>query len=164
MAPIQDDNQQNTLMVTQDGLLEMQKELEERITKQTEIATEIDEARQLGDLRENEPYQNAMQKKEINDARIEELEYMISVAQVVDGDHDGVVGIGSKVTIISGSSKREKQVTIVGREAAQEADPTEGKVSIDSPVGSALIGHVAGDKVEVDLPVGSVTYTIKEVA
>lgn len=159
-----DDNQQNTLMVTSSGLEEMKKELQDRIQKQTEIATEIDEARQLGDLRENEPYQNAMQKKEINDARIEELEYMISIAQVVEGDHDGLVGIGSKVTIESSATKKDKVVTIVGREAAQEADPREGKVSIDSPIGSALIGHEVGDKVEVELPVGTVAYKIKKVA
>lgn len=154
----------DSLMVTASGMEEMLAEIEERKQKQIEIAKEIDEARRLGDLKENAPYQEAMQKKEINDARLEELEYKASIAQVVESGDNGIVGVGSVVEIESVKNSRTKTVTLVGRQAAQEADPREGKVSIDSPIGSALMGKKKGDEVEVDLPIGAVTYRIKKVA
>ena len=153
-----------SVQLTQAGLDELVQELADRKQKQLEIASEIQEAKELGDLKENEPYAEAMKKKEINDARIDELEYVISKAQVVESSAKGIAGIGSTVEIQRVGSKAIKTIKLVGKEESQEADPSEGKVSIDSPVGNALNSAKTGDTVKVALPVGEVSYKVLKVA
>lgn len=153
--------QQDVLLVTQDGYNQMVAELEERLQKRDLIAQEIEEARKLGDLSENAPYTEAMSRKEINDARIDELTYLISIAQIIESDaKSNIVGIGNTVEIQREDEKTKRTVTLVGAQAAQEADPRENKISIDSPVGKALNMAQVGDKVVVELPLGEVTYKI----
>jgi transcription elongation factor GreA len=155
---------EDVLMVTQPGYDEMVAEIEERKGKRMEIAAEIDEARKLGDLSENEPYAVAMQKKEMNDARLDELEYLITIAQIVEGSDKSIAGIGSELEIRLKGASSSKLITLVGRQASQEADPREGKISIDSPLGSALNGSRKGDKVIVELPTGKAEYEVVKVA
>jgi transcription elongation factor GreA len=150
-----------SLIVTPAGFAEMQAELEERLQRTIEIAHEIDEARKLGDLKENEPYIAAMQRKEMNDTRVEELKYLISIAQVVDNSGSvDIIGIGSKIEIENTANKAKRIIQLVGRQASQESNPVEGKISIDSPLGKALNGKKVGTEVEVQLPIGLVNYKI----
>lgn len=149
-----------TLIVTQEGFAAMQAELEERIQKAQEIAKEIDEARQMGDLKENTAYHEAMQAKEFNDSRIDELEYLISIAQIVESQSKTVIGVGSTAEIERLDNKLKQTVTLVGKQVSQEADPLSGKISVDSPLGKALNGQSVGAEVKVELPRGVVTYKI----
>lgn len=156
----QTQDQHEALIVTKDGLAELVAERDERLLKRDQIAKDIDEARRLGDLKENEPYAAAMQSKELNDTRLDELEYMISIAQVVESTDDSSVGIGTSVEIENTSNSSVRNVTLVGRQAAQESNPREGKISIDSPLGKALHMAKIGAMIEVDLPMGKAQYKV----
>lgn len=159
MARKQKSQNDDVIMITQSGYDQMVIELEEKKARVADIAREIDEARKLGDLSENEPYTAAMQKKDMNDARIAELEYMIANAQIVSGGGD-IVGIGSTLEIQKVSDKSKRTISLVGRQESQEADPREGKLSIDSPLGTALNMSKPGDVVTVTLPAGEVQYKV----
>lgn len=151
----------DVLIVTPEGYAAMQAEREERLIKAQEIATRINDARQRGDLKENTEYHEEMQAKEFNDARIDELEYNLSIAQIVENQSKTVIGIGSTIEIERQDATKEKQtVTLVGKQASQESDPIIGKVSIDSPIGKALNGQSVGAQVTVELPRGPVAYKI----
>src|SRR5262245_26243615 len=114
MARKQNDNQE-VLMVTPAGLKEMQAELTDRINKSKDIAKDIDEARKLGDLKEKEPYADAMQRKEMNDARVDELTYLIGIAQVVESSNGDIISIGSVIEIQNTVTKTKRTVTLVGK-------------------------------------------------
>jgi transcription elongation factor GreA len=153
--------ERDTLFVTQAGYDEMVSELENRKgALRDEIAQQINAARDLGDLSENQAYSDAMERKELNDNRIDELEYLISIAEIIDASaSDNFIGIGHTVEIQKvGGEKRT--VTLVGKEASQQADSTVGKISIDSPIGMALNSAQVGDTVAVKLPAGEVKYKI----
>ncbi len=153
--------EKDVLYVTQAGYEEMTRESESRKgALRDEIAQQISSARDLGDLSENQAYSDAMERKELNDNRIDELEYLISIAEIIDAStEDNIIGIGHTLEIQKvGGDKRT--VTLVGKEAAQQADPTAGKISIDSPIGKALNSAQIGDTVAVNLPTGEVKYKI----
>jgi transcription elongation factor GreA len=157
---------ESKLMVTQERFDEMQAELKERVeVLRDQIALEISTARDLGDLSENQAYADAMNRKDINEARIEELEYLISIAQVIQSEGKAnAISIGSVVEVKKISDGKVRTITLVGKEETQEADPRVGKVSIDSPLGSALVGRSQGDKVVVKLPAGDAEYQITKFA
>lgn len=163
MARKQNNDNQEVLVVTAAGLAEMQAELKDRLQKSKDIAYDIDEARKLGDLKENEPYADAMQRKEMNDARVDELNYLVSIAQVVEGSAEDIVSIGTQAEIQNLQTKAKKMVTLVGK-AARESDPTSGKISIDSPLGKAINGIRVGGEFEVSLPAGIAKYKILRIA
>lgn len=145
----------DVLLVTQERYDDMTTKLEYyRDVVRDEIAQAINEARDLGDLSENNAYSDAMEKKDINEARIEELEYMISIAQIVEAEQNSnIVSVGSTVEIQKvGGDKRV--VTLVGKSKSQEADPAAGKFSEDSPLGIALNMAQVGDTVSVKTPSG----------
>ncbi len=153
---------QEKLILTQEGYDELAKELKYRRDElRPEIAEDINTARDLGDLSENQAYTDAMERKELNDSRVDELDYLLSIAEVLDrrSAKGSLIGIGRTVQIQKvGGDKRD--VTLVGRSESQQADPTEGKVSIDSPIGVALDGRQIGETVEVKLPLGIIQYKI----
>lgn len=156
---------QDVLIVTQAGYDAMVQELENRTdVVRVEIANEISQARDLGDLSENQAYASAMEKKEMNDARIDELEYLISIAQITDASQqDDVVSIGHTVEIQKvGGEKRT--IALVGKAETGQASPAEGKISIDSPIGKAINMAKVGDVVEVKLPKGTVKYKVLKIA
>ncbi|MBL8014949.1 MAG: transcription elongation factor GreA [Candidatus Doudnabacteria bacterium] len=155
----------DVLIVSQQGYNEMTEELDYRIkVLRPQIADEIKQARDLGDLSENHPYTQAMQKKEMNDARIDELEYLISIAQISSAsDADDVVTIGHTVEIQKVGGEK-KSVVLVGKSETQQANPAEGKVSIDSPLGKAINMAKVGDTVVVSLPKGEAKYKILRIA
>ncbi len=123
------------------------------------LAKRIDEARQMGDLSENAEYHAAREDMAWAQTRVKELEYLIDNAEIISaGGGKGEVGIGSRITVSRDGKKKEYM--IVG---AQEANPLEGKISNESPLGSAFLGHSKGEKVTINLPAGPQEYTIEEV-
>ena len=146
-----------------EGLRDLEKELEElKTVGRKEAAEKIKVARSFGDLSENSEYDEAMSDQAKLEARINEIEHMIKNAKVFDEEALGteVVHIGSKVTITNDSGA-ELQYKIVG---FAQADPDEGKISDESPVGKALIGHRVGETVEVEAPIGLLKFVIKEIS
>lgn len=151
------------VQLTKEGLLELEKELEDRKTViRTEIADEIDKARQQGDLSENAAYKAALEKKEFNDNRISKLEEMLVNVEIIStSGKSSKIGLGSKVEIENKSSGSKSTYTLVGH---NEANPAEGRISSDSPIGVALMNKSKGDTVKVNLPSGEVLYEIKSIA
>ena len=133
--------------LTSEGLKALQDELENlKTVRRNEIAEKIKIARGFGDLSENSEYDEAKNEQALIEARIVELENMLKNVEVIDfnDEFDGKVTIGSTVKIFDEEFKEEVIYTIVG---SAEADPYEFKISDESPVGSALIGHTVGEEV-----------------
>lgn len=153
--------EEDQIEMTQDAFDELSKELQYRkdILRE-EIAKEIAEARELGDLSENHAYSVAMEKKEQNENRITELEDMLKKAKVVTSAAGNVVRVGKTVEIENLERKEKRIVTLVGSEETQSAEPNEGKISVDSPIGKAILNAKVGDEVEVHLPSKVVKYKI----
>ncbi|MDO9231686.1 MAG: transcription elongation factor GreA [bacterium] len=146
--------------ITEEGLKKIKDELENRkVTIRQSIANAIKEAKEQGDLSENAEYSEAKRQQAENEARIAELEFMLKESTVVKYDKtSGGVQMGSKVKVKFDGSEMEFQ--IVG---SNEANPSEMKISNESPMGKAFMGHAKGDKVEVDTPVGKMKYEILDV-
>ncbi|MBT3419431.1 MAG: transcription elongation factor GreA [Candidatus Magasanikbacteria bacterium] len=125
------------------------------------LARRIDEARQMGDLSENAEYHAAREDMGWAKGRIQKIDAILQNAEIIstnDKNSDGMIEIGSTITVEV--NKKERTYTIVG---AQEADPFEGKISNESPLGKSFIGKKKNDKVEVKVPAGIQTYTIKAI-
>lgn len=145
--------------MTQAGLDKLKKELDELKTqKRPVVIKRIKEARELGDLSENADYQDAREEQAFIEGRIKELEAAIKDAKIVGGGAKDIVGMGSKVEISIGENRMNFE--IVG---PTEADPSNGTISSESPIGGALIGHKAGDRVGVNTPDGVVEYQVLKV-
>lgn len=148
------------IYLTRDGLSDLKKEYEELTgTKRPEVLSRVSQARSMGDLSENAEYVAAREDLSFIDGRIDELEELLKQAIIISAaSSNHVVKLGSKVTL---HNKGKKDVyTVVGE---WEADPTEKKISHESPLGKALLGKKVGDKVEVEAPAGKVQYTIKSI-
>ena len=152
--------------ITPQGLEKIKKELEERKTiKRKEIAERLEEAKTHGDLSENAEYAAAKEDQGFNEGRILELEAVIKESVVVDlskkiGNDREEIQIGSTVEaqMESGLNAGKRRVfTIIG---SQEVQPDEGKISDESPLGKAFLGHKKGDIIEVKTPGGKVRYKI----
>ncbi len=126
------------------------------------IAKIIDEARELGDLKENAEYHAAKERQGLMEARIAELTDLIARAQVIDPSklaHERV-SFGSTVILTDQETDEEVCYTIVG---TQESNPSKGLISIESPMARALLGKEEGDEVEINLPSGKKSFDIEEV-
>jgi len=147
------------IYITKEGLDELKEELKQLIDeKRPEVAKRIKSAREMGDISENAEYDAARQEQSFVEGRIEELEDVIKSAKVADNANSDAVGVGSKVIVhIDGD---EEEFHIVG---APEADPMKRKISHKSPLGVALVGKKIGEKVEVDAPMGKLTYTVLKI-
>lgn len=156
----------NVLTMTQDAYDQLKVELEHRINFQRkEIAEEIKSAMDLGDLSENHAYTVAMEKKEMNENRILELEDILAIAKIASGNKsDNFVNIGEPVEIQNVESKTSRVVVLVGTEESKAAKPTEGKISVDSPIGKAIYNALIGDVVEVTLQDRVVKYKVVKFA
>ena len=143
------------------GLKAMQDELEYlKTVRRKELAEEIKEASSHGDLSENSEYDEAKNTQGLVENRITELEQMIKNAVIIDESELSVdnVSVGTHVTIQMTGEDETEEYDIVGR---TEADPLNGKISDESPVGHALLGRAVGAKTEVLLPTGhTVEYTV----
>lgn len=153
---------QDSEYFSKEGLQKLKTELESLKTKKRkEIAGRLEYAKSLGDLSENSEYQEAKESQLLNEAKISELEDMLRRAVVVEHAPSlGKVDIGSKVTL---EDARGVSVifTIVG---ANEAAPSENKISHESPTGKALLGHKKFDNITVLTPKGSIEYKIQDVS
>lgn len=147
-------------IVTKEGLKKLQDELEERKTKiRQEIAQAIKEAKEQGDLSENAEYSEAKHQQNENESRIAELEMQIKDSVVAE-HNGGTSNIQVGSTVVAKTGAMEMTFTIVG---SNEANPSQGKISNESPIGKAFIGRGKGDKAEVETPSGKVEYVILEV-
>ena len=147
------------------GLKAMQEELEYlKTVRRKELAEEIKEARSHGDLSENSEYDEAKNTQGLVENRITELEQMIKNAVVIDESELSVdsVSVGTHVVIRMTGEDETEEYDIVGR---TEADPLNGKISDESPVGHALLNKAVGAKTEVLLPTGhTVEYTVLRIS
>lgn len=144
--------------LTKDGLVKLKEELEYRKNeKREEIRQRIEEAIKLGDLSENAEYHEAKDDQGFNEARIRELEEVIKNSVLIDSSQGSKNVINIGCTIKVNYDGKEKEFTIVG---PSEADPLQGLISNESPIGKAFIGHKKGDTVEVEIPSGMIKYKI----
>jgi transcription elongation factor GreA len=154
------DSTMTTNFLTKEGFNKLQDELDHlRTKKRQEVADRLHEAMEGGELIENAEYEAAKNEQAFVEGRIQELEILLATAQIIEenGKHkkgDGIQ-VGSKVTIKEGNFEAET-FTIVG---AAEANPREGKISNESPIGKAILGHKVNDVVKVETPGG--TYNVK---
>lgn len=139
---------------------EMKKELEWRKkTERREIAEKILHAKEMGDLSENFEYQTAKEEQALNETRIVELEDILSDVVIVE-DATGAKEIGLGTTFIVETEGKKKTFSLVG---SNEANPLEGKISNESPIGLAFLGAKPGEMIEFQAPSGTVSYKIVEI-
>jgi transcription elongation factor GreA len=145
--------------LTQAGVDELKAEREALIGRRGEIADAIRTARELGDLSENAEYQAARADQERNDNRVSEIDTILNNLEVIKKSTGSKVQLGSVVTLKG--AKKSKEFQVVG---TVEADPLNGKISDESPIGQALIGKKVGDEVEIKTPAETTTYTVAAIA
>ncbi|MBQ7063922.1 MAG: transcription elongation factor GreA [Firmicutes bacterium] len=154
--------EQNVL--TYEGLRKLEAELEDlKTTKRKEVAQKIKEARAQGDLSENAEYDAAKDQQGEIESRIAEIEKLLRNVVVIDDEdiQEGQVSLGSKVLLLDMEFDEELEYTIVG---STEADPMNGLISNESPVGSALLGSTEGSVVEVETPGGTQSFKILKIS
>lgn len=147
-------------IISKEGFEKLQVELDELIKiKRPQIAKRIELAKDLGDLSENSEYHDAKEAMAFNDGRILDLTSMLKNLKIVEnGIGNGAVGMGS--TVIVKSKTGDKSFTIV---SFNEADPLEGKISNESPLGKSFLKKKKGEKIIVTTPNGEVKYQILEI-
>lgn len=153
---------QKKILITQEGLAKIKSELEYLLSvRRQEVANKIKRAREMGGTENNAEYEDAKNDQAFVEGRILMLESIVKNASVIESPAlPGVVEIGDKVLIQNQDGKIE-QFTIVG---SAEANPVEGKISNESPVGKALLGKKIGDGIEVSTPAGLLKLTIMDVS
>ena len=153
-------SEQRELFLTQEGLDELRKELDELIqVRRPEVINALKDARAQGDLSENAEYDAARTEQAIVESRIKELEAMLERAVVITKIDTDVVSIGTKVTLEYVDDEEEEEYSIVG---SSEADPFSNKISNESPIAKAIMGLKVGSVVSVDSPNGK--YDVKILA
>jgi transcription elongation factor GreA len=151
-------------ILTEKGLQELERELEHLKTEgRKDIAEKIKVALSFGDLSENSEYDEAKSEQGKLEARIVEIEYMLKNVKIIDEENidTGKVFVGSKVTIKDLETKESLTYQIVG---FAQADPDNGRISDESPVGRALLGKKKGETVNVEVPVGVISYKIMSIS
>lgn len=143
-----------SINLTKEGKAKLEAELAELIAERPEIAERIATARSFGDLSENEEYSSARAEQKVAETRIQEIEEILKNAKVIRNRAGGKVTMGSTVTVKVGNKKQV--FTIVG---PVEANPLEGKISNESPIGSQLMGKQAED--EYTLPNGKKGHIVE---
>ena len=132
-----------SINLTAEGKKELEKELETLIKGRPEIAERIATARAFGDLSENEEYSSARNEQKMAEGRILEIQEILKSAKIIRGGKKDTVALGATVSLDMGG--RVVEYTLVG---PTEANPLEGKISNESPIGKAVMGHKAGETVE----------------
>lgn len=147
------------VLLTSEGLAKLKQELQATQARRIEVAERLREAAQPGDVEDNPEYEQAREELSRVDDRIYELQEMIGRAQIIHGTGAAEAGPGSTL-VVEDEQGEESEYHLVG---AIEADPNSGRISVESPIGHALVGLRKGSKVTVEVPAGSVTLTIKDV-
>ncbi|MFW6287762.1 MAG: transcription elongation factor GreA [bacterium] len=148
------------ILLTQEGYEKLKSELDNLINvKRREIAKRIKTAREFGDISENSEYDDAKNEQAFIEGRIKEVQNMLRNARIVKYDEitGDTVSLGTIVGLCELETGEEFSYTIVG---SAEADPLNFKISNESPIGKAILGHKAGDKVKVEVPSGIMEYEI----
>ena len=151
----------STQYLTKAGIQELQTELERLITiKRPEIARRLKSAIEMCDLSENAEYVATKEDQGFMEGRIQEIEYILANAEIIEtkGGYD-IVSIGAKVTIQEGDFP-EEEYHLVG---SQEADPGNGRISNESPIGRALLGKKVGETIQVETPGGEINFKILKI-
>ncbi len=152
------------VFLTREGLEKLENELEEsKIVKRKEVAERIRQALDFGDISENPEYDQAKNEQAKLEERIAKIESILRNAKLIEEEDipTEIVGIGSKVVVLDIEYNEEMEYTIVG---SAEANPYNGKISNESPVGRALLGSKPGQVVDVNVPDGVLKYRIQKIA
>ena len=145
--------------ITAEGKAELEQELEALKAQRSDIAEKIANARDYGDLSENAEYDAAREEQGIVETRVIEIEEILQNFQLIKPSKaNGIVRVGSTVVVKNGKTVTYRVVGPV------EADPMEGKISNESPIGAALMGKKVGDKVTIETPKGSITYSVEAIS
>lgn len=150
--------------LTREGFQKLQDELDFlRTKKREEIANRLHEAMEGGELIENAEYEAAKNEQAFVEGRIKELEILLATAHIIEEkpSPEKIVQVGSCVVIQEEGSKEKEEYAIVG---VAEANPAEGKISNESPLGRALLNHKEGDIVQVDAPAGAFVVKLVKVS
>ena len=151
------------IFLTQEGKAGLEAELSTLLNvKRPEIAEQIRQAKEAGDITENAAYEDAKHQQGMIEGRIQELEYMLKHAQMIaEGAHSPAEGvqIGTHVTVLDVEGHEERYFLV----GSAEARPAAGKISNESPMGKALLGHRIGDAVDVATPSGKLRFTVKAI-
>ncbi|HRC27859.1 MAG TPA: transcription elongation factor GreA [Candidatus Saccharimonas sp.] len=145
--------------ITEAGRKELEAELADLKGRRGDIADKIAEARDYGDLTENAEYDSAREEQGLVETRIAEIEDILMNAEEIKARKSSKVQLGSTVELKIGAKKYN--YTLVG---PVEADPLNGKISNESPIGVALLGKMVGDKATISTPKGNTTYTVESIA
>ncbi len=151
------------IILTRDGLTKLENELDElKSVHRREVNERIRQAKEFGDISENAEYEDAKQEQAFVEGRINAVEQMIRNARVIDSSEydQNEVHLGASVKVKDVKSGISHEFTIVG---STEADPVSGRLSNESPMGSALIGKKKGESVDVTTPRGVTTYKIESI-
>ncbi len=151
-----------TNYLTKEGKEELERELDQlKNERMPELAIKLKEAVAQGDLKENADYHDTREQKSFVEGRIQYIENILRSAQIIDTDGNAdMVRIGCEVTIREDGGDEDETYMIVG---AAEANPREGKISHESPIGSALMDRKKGDKVKVATPSGEIVFKIRKI-
>ena len=141
--------------ITNDGKKELEAELTELKSRRGDIAEKIAEARDYGDLSENAEYDAAREEQGLVESRIAEIEDVLLNAEIIKSSKSTTVSLGSKVELKTGA--KTVNYHVVG---PVEADPLEGKISNESPIGLALMGKKVGDTATITTPKGDIKYEV----
>jgi transcription elongation factor GreA len=150
------------IYLTPEGQARLEVELAElKGPKREELAQRLRDSIENGDLAENADYISAKEDQAFLEGRIQEIEIILSKAIIIDKSltSDGEVALGSLVTIKEGRNKPEKYLLV----GASEANPRDGRISNESPIGKALLGHFEGDEVVADTPGGPIKFEILKI-
>jgi transcription elongation factor GreA len=145
------------VLLTAEGLAKLKVELDEVQHKRGEAAERLREASQPGDVEDNPEYEQAKEELGRIDERIYELKEMIGRARIIESTRNGVAGPGSTIEV----EDEDGEMTEYHLVGAVEADPGLGRISVESPVGQALVGKRQGDRVSVVVPAGTIELTVK---
>lgn len=153
-----------SVLLTSEGLANLEQELEYlKTVKRKEVSEKIKVALSFGDLSENSEYDEAKNEQAMVEARIVEIEQLFKNVTVLD--EDGIstetVSVGSRVTVSNAKTDKVETYRIVG---STEASPTDKRISDESPVGKALLGHKVGEAVDVEAPSGIIQFKIIDIS
>ncbi len=153
----------STTFLTKEGYKKLQEELDYlRDEKREEIAVRLHEAMEGGDLIDNAEYEAAKREQSFTEGRIKELQYLLATARVIEEDAipSDTIDIGSTVTVSEIGYPEQEVYRIVG---PAEANPSQGYISYESPIGKAVLGHKTGDKVKINAPEGAYEIEILKI-
>ncbi|MGF7436410.1 transcription elongation factor GreA [Lentilactobacillus senioris] len=155
--------EQQSYPMTAEGRVKLEEELEDlKINQRPKVVERIKIARSYGDLSENSEYESAKDEQSMLESRIQTIEHMLQYAEIIDSNSSNKdeVTLGKMVTFQELPDEEPETYQIVG---AAEADPMEGKISNESPIAKALVGHKVNEEVVIETPAGPMNVKITEV-